>query len=89
MAYAPSSTAYHGGLTEVEAAGIKALIRRWSGVDIHLIDAGPCVSDPIGDNAHYISIRDHKGNAVAVGLASDGTILKVQENHADVRSKNV
>ena len=79
MAYSPSG---HGcgnvHISAIELEGIKSLIKKWSGLDIHLIEAGPSVNDPCGEIDRYISFRNEHGDGVAIGVTPDH-IMKVTQ----------
>jgi hypothetical protein len=62
-------------VTEVQLAGIKALIKDWCGLTINLVNGGPSVADPIGEYAHYISFRDSSNYAIAIGVNCEGHIV--------------
>lgn len=79
MTYSPSSIE-NRGINAVEVAGIKQLIKDWCGLDIHLIEGGPSITDPCGIIDKYISFRDKNGNnAVAFGI-TDGRIVSIYCN---------
>ena len=59
-------------LSAVELAGIKSLIKKWCGLDINLIDAGPSCNDPCGLVRQYISFRDTHGNAWGIKIDQNG-----------------
>lgn len=66
--------------SELELKGMQALIKEWSGLDFLLVDAGPSVSDPMGQVTGYISFRDSK-TAVAIAFDDEG-LLRVMSGKA-------
>ena len=77
MAYTPANIE-NKGISAVEVAGIKQLIKEWCGLTINLIEGGPSISDPCGIIEKYISFRDSSDGSTAIAFGiTDGRIVSL------------